>query len=275
MTIRQPQIASKLPLGLLLAAALVLAGCPKNPQVAQSESGAIGATVQPAPGTTGSPSGSATGKPANEPERVPPRPEVVALPGSALGAPAGAAPTATMPGPGQQATAPGARHASPAPKAALSAPSTTPGGASSLGASGATPLGGSGFPTAQAPGAPAGVAGTPLARTESPLKDVFFDTDRSFIRPDAKVALNEDVKWLNANAKAAIVIQGHCDERGTEEYNLALGQRRAQAVRDYLVAAGIDTQRLATISYGKDRPFVVGHDEEAWKWDRRAHLAPK
>jgi len=134
---------------------------------------------------------------------------------------------------------------------------------------------GAAAPGPAASGAPASRASGPRAKAESPLKDVFFDTDRSIVKPEGKLALNEDTKWLNANPKAAVVIQGHCDERGTEEYNLALGQRRANTVRDYLVAAGIDAKRLSTISYGKDRPFVIGHDEEAWKWDRRAHFAPK
>lgn len=69
-----------------------------------------------------------------------------------------------------------------------------------------------------------------------------------------------------------VTIEGYCDEPGTEEYNLALGQRRAQAVRDYLVAAGSSADRIATISYGKERPFALGHDENAWRMNRRDHL---
>lgn len=110
------------------------------------------------------------------------------------------------------------------------------------------------------------------ARQESPLKDIFFDFDRSGIRPDAKAALAEDVEWLRTHAKAAITIEGHCDERGTSEYNVALGERRAQAAKDYLAALGINAQRVTTVSYGKERPFVLGHDESAWKWNRRAHF---
>src|SRR5574337_492990 len=110
------------------------------------------------------------------------------------------------------------------------------------------------------------------ARQESPLKDVFFDFDRSGIRPDAKAALAEDVEWLRVHAKAAITIEGHCDERGTSEYNVALGERRAQAAKDYLAALGINAKRVTTVSYGKERPFVLGHDESAWKWNRRAHF---
>jgi peptidoglycan-associated lipoprotein len=126
-------------------------------------------------------------------------------------------------------------------------------------------------PTAPAPDAPTAPALAEPAK-ESPLKDVFFDFDKSLIRADARTALDENVRWLKANLSATIVIEGHCDERGTREYNLALGHRRARAARDYLVAAGIDATRVKTISYGKERPFVLGHDESAWKWNRRAHF---
>jgi peptidoglycan-associated lipoprotein len=104
------------------------------------------------------------------------------------------------------------------------------------------------------------------------LKDVFFDFDKSNIRDDQKAALNDDVGWLKANGRAKITLEGHCDERGTSEYNLGLGERRAKAVKDYLVAAGVAADRVATISYGKERPFVLGHDESAWKWNRRGHF---
>ncbi|HET7853272.1 MAG TPA: peptidoglycan-associated lipoprotein Pal [Candidatus Methylomirabilis sp.] len=107
---------------------------------------------------------------------------------------------------------------------------------------------------------------------EGPLKDVFFDFDKAVIRDDGKQALNEDIQWLKANPTARIMIEGHCDERGTNEYNLALGERRARAARDYLVAGGIDAKRISTISYGEERPFVLGHDEAAWKWNRRDHF---
>jgi len=110
------------------------------------------------------------------------------------------------------------------------------------------------------------------AGKESVLKDAFFDFDKSSIRPDAKLNLDENAKWLKANPKAAFTIEGHCDERGTREYNLGLGQRRAKAAKDYLVSAGIDAKRIKIISYGKERPFEPGHDESAWKWNRRAHF---
>jgi peptidoglycan-associated lipoprotein len=106
----------------------------------------------------------------------------------------------------------------------------------------------------------------------SPLKPVFFDFDRAVIRSDARAALDDNARWLKANPTATVVIEGHCDERGTREYNLGLGDRRAKAARDYLVTAGIEPNRIKTISYGKERPFVLGHDESAWKWNRRAHF---
>ena len=120
-----------------------------------------------------------------------------------------------------------------------------------------------------APGRPAGEA---AREKESPLKDIFFDFDKSSIRADAKKSLDENVRWLQANPKATILIEGHCDERGTREYNLGLGQRRAKSTQDYLVAGGIDAKRVKIISYGKERPFALGHDESAWKWNRRAHF---
>jgi peptidoglycan-associated lipoprotein len=121
------------------------------------------------------------------------------------------------------------------------------------------------------PGAPA--AAGAVVPAASPLKDLFFDFDKTNIREDQKAALNEDVGWLKVNAGAKLTIEGHCDERGTAEYNLGLGERRAKAVKDYLVAAGVAADRIATISYGKERPFVLGHDESAWKWNRRGHFA--
>ena len=122
-----------------------------------------------------------------------------------------------------------------------------------------------------AKGAPSARATGPGSQG-SPLKDIFFDFDKSNIKDDAKPSLSEDIQWLKTNSAALITIEGHCDERGTAEYNLGLGERRAKAARDYLVAAGIDAKRMKMISYGKERPFVLGHDEAAWRWNRRAHF---
>jgi peptidoglycan-associated lipoprotein len=117
-----------------------------------------------------------------------------------------------------------------------------------------------------------GAAGTAAAGV-SPLKDVFFEYDKAVVNADQRAALNDNVNWLKANSRAKIVIEGHCDERGTAEYNLGLGDRRSKALRDYLVASGIAADRIGTISYGKERPFVIGHDENAWKMNRRGHFA--
>lgn len=138
-------------------------------------------------------------------------------------------------------------------------------------------------PTSKAPETPvsrpaapreAAVAPTqkPSTAVESPLTDVFFDFDKADIRDDQKAAMAGDVAWLKANPAAKVLVGGHCDERGTAEYNLGLGDRRAKAVRDFLVSAGIEPPRIRTVSYGKERPFVLGHDESAWKFNRRAHL---
>ncbi len=107
----------------------------------------------------------------------------------------------------------------------------------------------------------------------SPLTDVSYGYEDATIQDDQKAAIGADVAWLQAHPGTKVVIEGHCDERGTEEYNLGLGERRAQAAKDYLVAAGIAANRITTISYGKERPFVLGHDESVWRWNRRAHFA--
>jgi peptidoglycan-associated lipoprotein len=105
-----------------------------------------------------------------------------------------------------------------------------------------------------------------------PLSDVFFAFDSFLLSEEAQRVLQKNAEWLRSNPEAQIVIEGHCDERGTVEYNLALGERRAQSVKDYLVNLGISADRLFTISYGKERPFVLGHTEEAWAQNRRAHF---
>ena len=97
---------------------------------------------------------------------------------------------------------------------------------------------------------------------------VFFDTDMSNIREDGRQTLNRQAEWLKKYTNYPITIEGHCDERGTREYNLALGERRANAARQYLIAQGIPAARIKTISYGKERPEVVGSDEGAWARNR-------
>ncbi len=102
---------------------------------------------------------------------------------------------------------------------------------------------------------------------------VFFDTDSSTVREDGRQTLNRQAEWLKKYGNYQITIEGHCDERGTREYNLALGERRANAARQYLIAQGIPAARLKTVSYGKERPDPVGSDEAAWARNRRAVTA--
>jgi peptidoglycan-associated lipoprotein len=97
---------------------------------------------------------------------------------------------------------------------------------------------------------------------------VYFDTDQSVVREDGRQTLNKQAEWLKKYTNYPITIEGKCDERGTREYNLALGERRANAVKQYLVAQGLPAQRINTISYGKERPEVVGSDEGAWARNR-------
>jgi peptidoglycan-associated lipoprotein len=104
------------------------------------------------------------------------------------------------------------------------------------------------------------------------LEDVFFETDRYDLTPEAREKLAENSSWLQKYPSVKILVEGHCDERNTREYNLALGERRAAAVRDYLVFLGTTPERIQTISYGEERPFAQGSTEEAWQLNRRAHF---
>ncbi|PWJ78364.1 peptidoglycan-associated lipoprotein [Pseudaminobacter salicylatoxidans] len=99
---------------------------------------------------------------------------------------------------------------------------------------------------------------------------IFFDTDSSSIRADAQGILSRQAQWLNKYTQYAVVVEGHADERGTREYNLALGARRAAAARDYLVGRGVPANRIRTISYGKERPVAVCDDISCWSQNRRA-----
>ena len=107
------------------------------------------------------------------------------------------------------------------------------------------------------------------------IEDVFFDYDRYNLRDDARMALEGNARVLAANSDLQMILEGHCDERGTVEYNLALGERRARSAKDYLVQFGIEASRLTTISYGEERPFAQGHDEAAWAQNRRVHFVEK
>lgn len=103
------------------------------------------------------------------------------------------------------------------------------------------------------------------------LKDVYFDFDKFDIRPEDAAILKENAALLKKYPTVKVQIEGHCDERGTNEYNLALGERRANSAKNYLVSLGIPSDRISTISYGEEKPLDTGHQEEAWAKNRRAH----
>ena len=115
---------------------------------------------------------------------------------------------------------------------------------------------------------------TPVDNTawQDAIQDVFFDYDKYDIRSDARETLQKDASGLKANSGGTLVLEGHCDERGTPEYNLALGQRRADAVLAYLKDLGVNTGSVQTVSYGEERPFAQGHDETAYSQNRRVHF---
>ncbi len=138
-------------------------------------------------------------------------------------------------------------------------------------------------PETPPPGGPGGPGGPPggigrgavVPGSQEDLKAsagdrVFFAFNSAEITSEGREILQRQAEWLRRYPNVTITIEGHCDERGTREYNLALGARRAQAAKDVLVAMGVPASRLATISYGKERPIVVGHDEEAWAQNRVA-----
>jgi peptidoglycan-associated lipoprotein len=104
------------------------------------------------------------------------------------------------------------------------------------------------------------------------LAAIQFDFDRYSLRDDARRILSSDLEWLQAHPTLRLVIEGHCDERGTNEYNMALGDRRANTAKEFLVKAGMEAGRIRTISYGEERPVDPGHNEEAWSKNRRAEL---
>jgi peptidoglycan-associated lipoprotein len=107
---------------------------------------------------------------------------------------------------------------------------------------------------------------------QQPLRMINFDYDKYAIREDAKPTLEANATWLRTYKTAKILIEGHCDDRGTEDYNLALGEKRAKSALDYFLSLGIAQDRLKTISYGKSQPLDMGHDEAAWQRNRRAQF---
>jgi peptidoglycan-associated lipoprotein len=106
-----------------------------------------------------------------------------------------------------------------------------------------------------------------------PLEDIHFSYDEATLTDEARATLDRHVAWLQAHADVHVRVEGHCDQRGTVEYNLALGERRARVAREYLVSKGIPTDRLTSVSYGKERPLDTGTDEGAYARNRRAHFA--
>jgi peptidoglycan-associated lipoprotein len=126
--------------------------------------------------------------------------------------------------------------------------------------------------------APAGLGTESVSEAAAPagsvlkLEKVFFEFDAYTLTPQSREILARNAEWLQQNPGARLTIEGHCDERGSDEYNLALGQRRADAVKNYLVSLGVAAERLSDISYGEERPAAAGSDENAWSQNRRAEF---
>jgi peptidoglycan-associated lipoprotein len=131
--------------------------------------------------------------------------------------------------------------------------------------------------TAPPPPPPAARQPTIQELFDKEVRDAFFDFDKSDVRPDARDALSQTAQFLRSYPQVKVVIEGHCDERGSTEYNLALGDRRAASAKQFLVSLGIAADRMETVSYGKERPFCTEHNEQCWQENRRAHfiMAPR
>jgi len=236
---------------LLFGASVLLAGCPKKPAPAAG-TGPGGAAGPAAAG-----GGMGTGA------------------GGMGGGSTGGGDTASG-GPGTVGSGPGGSMSGGGPGG-----TTMPGGPGG-GMAGGSAGGPGGGPGAPGPGV-AGATGTQIPGLPSPkeftetssLRDVHFNFDRYEIRTQDKPVLDENAKWLKSNGAAMLLIEGHCDERGTNEYNLALGERRAKATRDYLVSLGIDGGRITVISYGEERPLCTDRAEACWAQNRRSHFLVK
>jgi peptidoglycan-associated lipoprotein len=165
----------------------------------------------------------------------------------------------------------------------VSAPApTTPPAVAAPGPEPSSPSGGG--PAAPAPAAPGGGSESrPAAARPAPaefmavaaLRDAFFDFDKYEIRPEDAKVLDSNASWLKTNLNLLVLIEGHCDERGTNEYNLALGERRAKSAMNYLVSQGVQASRITIISYGEERPQCTEHSEACWAKNRRAHFLVK
>jgi peptidoglycan-associated lipoprotein len=124
---------------------------------------------------------------------------------------------------------------------------------------------------------PAATTAPPSSATEEDLfgqtvKDVYFDYDKSDLRPDQQTAIQSDAQFLNQHSNINFTVEGHCDSRGSTEYNLALGDQRASSVKSALVSAGVSANRVKTISYGKEKPFCMEENESCWQQNRRGHF---
>jgi peptidoglycan-associated lipoprotein len=168
--------------------------------------------------------------------------------------------------------------AAPAPTGAATTTAATPAPAMAQPPTATTPAP---APATAAPTTPPATA-APTARPEpkefrevTDLRDVFFDFDKYDIRPADAKALDGNASWLKSNPNHLVLIEGHCDERGTNEYNLALGERRAKSTMNYLVSQGVQASRITIISYGEERPSCTQKNEECWAKNRRAHFLVK
>jgi peptidoglycan-associated lipoprotein len=164
----------------------------------------------------------------------------------------------------------------PAPTGATGTGLAGPGGTGSTSATATDP--GRGAASSSATGGGSGATGPTIRppikdfRTAAHLEDIHFDYDRADIREADSRILDANAGWLKANADHLVVIEGHCDERGTSEYNTALGDRRAKATMNYLVSRGVASSRITVISYGKERPTCSERSSECWAKNRRAHF---
>jgi peptidoglycan-associated lipoprotein len=127
-------------------------------------------------------------------------------------------------------------------------------------------------PVAEEPKAPEIPPPPPVVKPTVKLEDVFFGFDKADLASNSRQAVEGVARWLEENADSRITVEGHCDERGTVEYNLALGERRATAIKEHLESLGVDSGRIKTISYGKERPFCSAHNEQCWQENRRGHF---
>ena len=119
------------------------------------------------------------------------------------------------------------------------------------------------------------IEGLQRAIDDGRVRPVFFDYDKALLSPKSKQILEENARWIKRFPTATVIVEGHCDERGSEEYNLALGDHRAQVTRDHLLDAGVSATQLEALSFGEERPFESCHDETCWSQNRRAHFVVK